>query len=260
MTDNQDIVRLAFERSAAGDIDGYIELMDPEVVARPLTSPSAYRGHAGIRQFFAETGSGGVAVDDLRVYGVEDAVVATGKLFAPSSVGGLLELPAAWLFRLRGGKVIETWSFNHPAQAFRAAGMEEPKSLDAYPTSMTTTSGPPGEDVVDLEAVGALRDELAGTEVFAELVATFLEGTPTHLSLLHGAVERGQASTAAEEAHAIKGSAATMGAAAVARLAAEIEELGRAGDLAGAKPRLAALEQALEHTGPLLLAEVRPAA
>ncbi len=130
MTENQETIRLAFERSAAGDVDGYVDLMDPEVEARPLTGRSVYRGHAGIRQFFAEAGGRGVAVDDLRIYGAGDTVIATGTLFAPSSVGGVLELPAAWLFRLHESKVIETWSFNHPGQAFRAAGMEPPPPED----------------------------------------------------------------------------------------------------------------------------------
>ena len=130
MTENEKIVRLTFERGVAGDVDGYIELMDPEIVTRPLTGHSVYRGHAGIRQFFADAWSRGVAVDDLRVYGTEDTVIATGTLFTRSSVGGLLELPAAWLFRLRENKVIEMQSFAHTSHAFRAAGMEPPARED----------------------------------------------------------------------------------------------------------------------------------
>lgn len=128
-------------------------------------------------------------------------------------------------------------------------------SVSMIPGDPNPTSGPPPEDLLDLETLAALRAELAGTEVFQELVATFLEGTPARLALLHGAVEREEASTAAEEAHAIKGSAASMGAAAMARLAGQIEEMGRAGDLTGAAPALAALEQAFEHTGRLLQSE-----
>jgi ketosteroid isomerase-like protein len=121
----EEVVRRLFALAAAGDVEGYLELVDPDVTARPLTGRRVYRGHEGIRQFFADAPGDAFSVDGLRLYVRGDTAVATATLLAPSSLGGVLRLPAAWLLRLRGGKLIETRSFHRSADAFREAGLPE---------------------------------------------------------------------------------------------------------------------------------------
>jgi len=60
--------------------------------------------------------------------------------------------------------------------------------------------------------------------------------------------------------HAIKGGAASIGAAAMAELAREIEALGRSGDLARVEGLGAELDEAFERTRSVLGREAPPSA
>jgi HPt (histidine-containing phosphotransfer) domain-containing protein len=79
-------------------------------------------------------------------------------------------------------------------------------------------------------AVHTRLNELTGPDpsnheraVAAQLVDTFMTRTPTTAKQLADAIQRGDADTAKSRAHALKGSAANIGATVLANLSAEIE-------------------------------------
>ena len=80
---------------------------------------------------------------------------------------------------------------------------------------------------LDHEVLDALR-EMQGEEVrllLAELAEIFEEDASTRLRALREALERGDAESLKQTAHALKGSAANLGARRMAHMAARIEEL-----------------------------------
>jgi hypothetical protein len=83
----------------------------------------------------------------------------------------------------------------------------------------------------------AQLEEDVGSELMPEILMTFIDEGARRLRLLEERVNAGDAAGAADQAHALKGSAGTFGAMALRQAVHEIEQLGRAGDA----PRLAAL-------------------
>jgi two-component system sensor histidine kinase/response regulator len=91
-------------------------------------------------------------------------------------------------------------------------------------------------DLVDPEAFGTLRTIAAQMPegYLDDLVDKFLTSTETKLGELECAVAEDDADAAARVAHYLKGSSASMGAARLRGLLAEIEAVAKAGDLAAA--------------------------
>ena len=96
---------------------------------------------------------------------------------------------------------------------------------------------------------------LAGDEELAEtILQIFLDDMPDKLQSLKKQLEAGNAVTAGEVAHAIKGSCANVGAEALRAQAKAMEQAGKAGDLEGVSSRMNHLEnlfsellQLIEH-------------
>jgi ketosteroid isomerase-like protein len=64
VSENVDLVRRSFEAMSAWDVDTLLRLYDPEVEFLPLTGTrvesGGYRGHEGVRAYFAEVGTSGM--------------------------------------------------------------------------------------------------------------------------------------------------------------------------------------------------------
>ena len=84
--------------------------------------------------------------------------------------------------------------------------------------------------------------------MLAVLVALYFDEAAGHLSDLGGAVDRADKPMVAQMAHTLRGSSSTLGAAHVARIAAELEATANAGDLTSAAALLDTLRGALEDT------------
>ena len=80
-----------------------------------------------------------------------------------------------------------------------------------------------------------------------EVGALFIEDSGTRLAELEVALTKGDADAVAAIAHAIRGSAANVGADAVDRACAVLEALGRSGDLTRAHATFNVLTQALDQ-------------
>lgn len=89
----------------------------------------------------------------------------------------------------------------------------------------------------DLDAI----QEMFGDD-FAELAELFQTDSPKRIEALHKASVSGDTARMASVAHALAGSTASIGATGLAALCKELELRSKAGTLADAKPRLAAIE------------------
>jgi two-component system sensor histidine kinase/response regulator len=89
---------------------------------------------------------------------------------------------------------------------------------------------------------------LRGDETqLAEVVRIFLEEAPRALASLRDAAEQGDTSTIERISHTLKGDLAYMALPELGKIAAEVEQLSRQGNLDQARPLAKALERAIEQ-------------
>jgi len=128
---NVQLARRCFARFAAGDLDGFLELMDSDVEWVPAIEVMApdelifgtYRGHDGIRQWFADV----QRFNDYRVEsdtfrGTDDYAYVTGKVFIEDD-GQTFLRDVYFVFTIRAGKVAAAHTYLDEAEALEAAGL-----------------------------------------------------------------------------------------------------------------------------------------
>jgi two-component system sensor histidine kinase/response regulator len=139
-------------------------------------------------------------------------------------------------------------------QQCRQAGMDDflPKPisvpdlarlLDACAPRPVTMSAPRDE----LRVPDMLADMLDLPE-YLQLLRTFVEQARSELARMHDAAERADADTLTLAAHSLKGSAGMIGAEQLSRVAATVEELGRARRLTDVHRHLEDVRVELGHT------------
>jgi PAS domain S-box-containing protein len=133
------------------------------------------------------------------------------------------------------GAVLERWL---------SRDEEEEKSGTTPALEPSNTSAPPNGSV-DYSVLKGLRErQVEGKpDILKELVELFLEDTPNQLKTLKEAAEKGDASSVERTAHTLSGGSGNLGAVRVAAICAELEEIGRSGDLAPAPALLSRLEE-----------------
>jgi HPt (histidine-containing phosphotransfer) domain-containing protein len=101
------------------------------------------------------------------------------------------------------------------------------------------------QDPIDRNVFAGLRQLQREGEgdILGELVELFFADVPPRLVALREAVRAGNARSVEAIAHAIKGGCTNMGAARMGAFCAELEEMGRSEDLAGAPSRMSLLEE-----------------
>lgn len=89
--------------------------------------------------------------------------------------------------------------------------------------------------VLEASAIAALRDpELGGDDAFlVEVIQAFLDDSPQHVQAIQASYAAGDAPAMMRAAHSLKGSCGNFGAARLHTLCAELEQRGRADQLAG---------------------------
>jgi CheY-like chemotaxis protein len=90
----------------------------------------------------------------------------------------------------------------------------------------------------------------------ARIVGLFIDDVPLRLDELRQAVERGEAHKVEETAHMLKGGSGYMGGVQMAKICAEIQELGASGELSRVPELLDDLEAEFERVRPVLEAAV----
>lgn len=127
--DNVDLIRSVFDAFERRDVEGVLELMDPDVEFFAPTATLAhegrsYRGHEGIRTYFADVER---LWEELRVspgeYRAEgDRVLVLGRIHARGAIGYLADAPVGWLWQLANGRIVHGHVYTNPDDAVRAAG------------------------------------------------------------------------------------------------------------------------------------------
>lgn len=114
------------------------------------------------------------------------------------------------------------------------------------------------QNVLDKDVLASLR-ELGGDDdpgLFNELVNMFLLDTPERMRTLSDALDKGDPTELERAAHALKSSAANLGAPGLSRLFREIETAGREKDLARAAPLVAQMKPEFEKVQVALKSEI----
>ncbi len=143
-------------------------------------------------------------------------------------------------------KPVQASMLEEAIEQWTAAGGpgREPLPLPAEIPSPATPAVFDGEDLVE---------RLMGNEELARhVVRRFLADLPEQFAALSQAVAAGDSGAVAQAAHAIKGAAANTGGAQLRALAWKVEQLGRAGDLAGAAATLPDLSASFDSAQPIM--------
>ncbi|ADE14558.1 diguanylate cyclase [Nitrosococcus halophilus Nc 4] len=112
------------------------------------------------------------------------------------------------------------------------------------------------ETPLDPEVFNQLRASVGDT--FSRMIEVFLEDTPIYLDLLRKAIIENGTKELRDMAHSIKGSAKNFGAARLASVAKQLEELGRSGSTKGARELLAVLVSEYSLVKEALQQEIQP--
>jgi ketosteroid isomerase-like protein len=126
MTGNVEAIRAGFAAHNRGDLDALVALYDPEAVFETLLL-GTHRGNESIRFIYEEnqktlSGYDVVPVELIEVG--EDKVVAVAQAVgAGSSSQIVVDEPFAFVFTLRGGRIVREQAFRNRAEAMAAAGL-----------------------------------------------------------------------------------------------------------------------------------------
>ena len=130
--ENVEIVRRAYAALAEQGVDAVLAFTDPDCEATTPPSlasePDTYRGHEGVRRWFASFGDAmeGVALVGQEFTAVGHRVVVDTTLSARGRATGIeTEQRAFLVFTLRDGLVTRLEAFPEQGQALEAAGRQE---------------------------------------------------------------------------------------------------------------------------------------
>ncbi len=109
------------------------------------------------------------------------------------------------------------------------------------------------EIVSELDLHAALARVDGDRELLKEIAGLFLEECPGSLEAVRAAVAAGDPAALQRAAHSLKGAVSNFGERTAHKAALRLEDMGRAGDLAGSADALRELEEALAR----LISELR---
>jgi ketosteroid isomerase-like protein len=126
-------LREGFEALSSGEEQRILAFAHPdfETVVPPEFSaePDTYRGHEGIRRYFKlfDDAMEDVRFEAERMWEAGDSVVAVVRLTARGKQTGIaVEQRSAQVWTIRDGRALRAQTFPDLAEAFAAAGIEEP--------------------------------------------------------------------------------------------------------------------------------------
>jgi ketosteroid isomerase-like protein len=122
------VVKAVFAAFAERDVEGVLELTDPDVEFSAVTADLAgrtepYRGHDGIREYFRDVA---LVWEELRLTPrdfreVGESIVVTGRVSARSAAR-VVDGSTGWVWRVRDGRVVYGRVYASAADAERAVG------------------------------------------------------------------------------------------------------------------------------------------
>lgn len=90
---------------------------------------------------------------------------------------------------------------------------------------------------IDEDVVNQMLEDL-GEDAFNEVMGMFLENLDERVNNIKNAIETGEADELRQFAHAMKGTAATMGAMGLSALGKKLEDMCSSGDISAARETL----------------------
>ena len=131
--ENVEIVRSGYEPFARGDIEGVLEIMDPEVdwdpALGPLLGVGPVRGKEALRRFLTEDIPAGFDDFESRPLSIEDlgdsVLVHTHFLGRGRASGVPVSLEAFSLITLRDGRTVSYRDYETKEAALKAAGLSD---------------------------------------------------------------------------------------------------------------------------------------
>ncbi|HSJ17904.1 MAG TPA: nuclear transport factor 2 family protein [Solirubrobacterales bacterium] len=132
LRENAEAVNTLFAAFARRDVEAAARVLDPGVEIRPaiVGGPEGivYHGLEGMRQFWADIDAAWaefrITPEEFRE--LDGEILVLGRAFARGRETGIvIDSPAAWIARLRHGKIVGFRSFSNPQNALEAAGLRE---------------------------------------------------------------------------------------------------------------------------------------
>jgi ketosteroid isomerase-like protein len=133
--DDVQVIRRGIDAYNAGDLEGVIEMTDPEatlVPVRSLLEGGEYRGHEGVRRFMADMeedwAQRSVEVDEIRE--LDRGVLVLGSFHAVGRSGTEVRFPVAWHSQFRDGRLYRLTAYSDQDTALRELGLADRSSAD----------------------------------------------------------------------------------------------------------------------------------
>jgi HPt (histidine-containing phosphotransfer) domain-containing protein len=108
------------------------------------------------------------------------------------------------------------------------------------------------ETLIDPEAWETIKS-IGDPAFLAELIDTYLNDSPELIRQMHAGITAGDIEVVRRAAHSLKSNSASLGATQLATASRELEMLAKGGTLAGAQPKLAAVEAEYTRVAPVLV-------
>ena len=128
--ENVETFRLGAEAIQRGDLEAVLSVTQPDVIVEPLRAATegAYVGHAGVRQFLADTAETfeffRPDYTDIRDLG--DRVLAIGSIRVRGRGSGLeTDIPTAAIAEYRDGLLWRYKDYGEARDALEAAGLQK---------------------------------------------------------------------------------------------------------------------------------------
>ena len=105
------------------DLEGLLACVDPALEWRTATDHQVYRGHDGVRDFFARWRASAERLEAPLQRVVELApgrILAVGRLRVMRPGRGLADSPGVWLFHVSGGLITHIRAFASEREAMEA--------------------------------------------------------------------------------------------------------------------------------------------
>ena len=130
--ENVETFRRGLEAYGRGDVDGLLDVLDPEVTWRAAIPPrlggarSVYRGHEGVRELLRDIAEGltevQIDISDIRDLG--GRIAATGRMRARGQgSGAATESPLGYVVEFRNGRIVGVRAWLDHDEALQAAGL-----------------------------------------------------------------------------------------------------------------------------------------
>jgi HPt (histidine-containing phosphotransfer) domain-containing protein len=138
------------------------------------------------------------------------------------------------------------------------AALVRSRSIDSAFGPAAAGKPDPRASTLDLEILAEL--DAAGPGLFEELLEQYRADAPGHLAALHDALAERSGDAIKKTAHSLKGASASLGAAAIMSICAEIEKAGSTGRFEDASTLIDRLEPELERLWQAAQTRSQPAA